>query len=272
MVRWIGLRLRRAPVVAAAAALAAMAAGGCAKSPGGTNLGPRLIVTLRFRDPVNPTYRYYFLIRNADDIADKNYPIPVIAPPYGNGIATSAHNGITPKGFTDFVLYTAAQPSSSGYLLYHVNPSVLNAPDNPTSFMPGPEPVNPVPPQTSDPHLLQFELPISYLQPPSSECDPNTPPGCPQGSILQINIVATTKLPADPNSNDPQKFTDAIGDQTQGSATFNSFVHVDTRTATVYQSSTVPSDPAYEPDFNDTYPAPSDPAIDMLAWRIEVRR
>ena len=70
--------------------LALMAAGGCARAPGGGVTGTRLAITLRFAGSVNDNYQYFFLIRSAADPPPGiNGPIPVIQPPYLNGFATA---------------------------------------------------------------------------------------------------------------------------------------------------------------------------------------
>jgi hypothetical protein len=114
--------------------------------------------------------------------------------------------------------------------------------------------------------FLQFQLSLDRIKPDvgSGEPDPNNgqPP-----RYLQVNVVATTTTPTDPQNVDPLKFVDAFGDQTQLGA---GFITIDTtQIGRTYMSTTVPSDAFYEPG-NDTYPQDRDPGIDLTAWSIQV--
>jgi hypothetical protein len=263
------------------AVMACAICGGCARAPAGNGVGPRLVVTLRFNPTntggINPLYYYYFLIRNAPDtegINPTNGPIPVVLAPYaGNGFATDLHPGGGTAAFTDFVLFGGGgQPTSSGYGFYHVAGYLHGDPNNPTTFRLRGDPDFAARPTTTDPNTLTFELSLSRLRADTGECDATKPGDCPTARFLTINVVATTKLPSDPQQTDPQKFTDAFGDQSSLLApTFNNPITIDTsQVGTVYQSTTSPGDRFYEPD-NDTFPARSDPAIELVAWQIQVR-
>src|SRR5207247_5579751 len=104
------------------------------------------------------------------------------------------------------------------------------------------------------------------IAPSAGEVDPNNGQ---QPRYLQINVVATTTTPHDPQNVDPNKFLDAFGEQRIASGTFNNFITIDTTQIRIYQSSPNPGDPFYEPD-NDTYPGPSDPGIELVAWSIQI--
>lgn len=241
----------------------ALLASGCARAPGGGGSGVRLVVTLRFDGPVNDNFQYFFLIRNANDASGQNGPVPIIAPPYLNGFATG-QNAAT-AGFTDFVEYSRVQrqATASGYAVYHL-PGGINGDPNRNIFAARGEPDFAVPPSGSR-QVLQFELDLSRLQPGSGEPDPNngqTP------RYLQINVVATTTTPTDPQNVDPNKYLDAFGEQRTGSGSFNQFVTIDAaQIGRVYRSTTTPGDPHYEPD-NDTFPTASDPGIELVEWSV----
>lgn len=267
----------RYPGLAVAAIMAVSISGGCARAPAGTGTGPRLVITLRFNGAINPLYYYYFLIRNAPDtegLNPTNWPVPVVLAPYaGNGFATDRFPGSGTAAFTDFVLFGGGgQPTSSGYGFYHVAGYLHGNPNNPATFRLRGDPDLAIRPSTTDPNTLTFELSLSRLRADTGECDATVPGDCPTAKFLNINVVATTKLPADPNNNDPQKFTDAFGDQSALlSPSFNNAITVDTsQVGRVYQSSTSAGDPFYEPD-NDTFPSASDPGIELIAWQIQVR-
>jgi len=237
---------------------------GCARAPGGQGSGVRLVVTLRFAGEVKDNYQYFFLIRNGNDSVGQNGPIPIIEPPYLNGFATGQVD--TTAGFTDFVEYSRVQrqATASGYAVYHV-PGGISGDPNTNIFQARGEPEFTVPPSGST--VLQFELDLSRLQPGSGEPDPNngqTP------RYLQINLVATTTTPTDPQTVDPDKFLDAFGEQRLASGTFNAYVTIDAaQIGREYRSSNTPGDPYFEPD-NDTFPGPSDPAVELVAWSVRI--
>lgn len=223
----------------------------------------RLAVTMRFSGPVNDTYHYYLLIRNAADASGQNGPIPVIVPPYLNGFATG-QNAAT-AGFTDFVEYSRnqRQPTASGFGLYHL-PDGINGDPNRNIYAARGEPEYAE--ATPGTAVLRFELDLSRLQPASGEPDPN------DGQLpqyLQVNILATTTTPTDPIVPDPRKYVDAFGDQRLGSGSFNRYLTIDTTQNRLYESSTVPGDQSYEPT-GDTYPSDLDPGVDLVYWSIRV--
>ncbi len=272
------MKWSKVDLIAGIPVAAALLASGCARAPAGTGTGPRLAVTLRFGGPVNPNYYYYLLIRNAPDpegINPTNWPVPVVVAPYaGNGFATDKVQGSGTAAFTDFVLFGGGgQPTSSGYGFYHVAGYLHGDPNNPTSFRLRGDPDVAVRPSSTDPNTLSFELSLNRLRADSGECDATKPGDCPTAKFLNINVVATTKLPSDPQNTDPQKFVDAFGDQSSPlSSSFNTQVTVDTsQTGRVYQSVANAGDPNFEPD-NDTFPSRSDPGIELIAWQMQIKQ
>lgn len=262
-------------ICALTAAAALLAASGCARAPASGTSGVRLIVTLRFAHGISDTdqgnYHYFFLIRSANEQVPTNGPIPIVAPPYGNGFATGQTNGTgATAGFTDFVEWSRAQPAptTSGYELYHLSGGINGDPNNAAAFIARGEPDAAVPPNGSN--QLQFELNVGRLQPLQGEPDPNNGQ---QARYLQVNVVATTTIPQNPNSPDPNKFVDAFGDQHTGSGSFNSFITVDAaQVGRTYFSSPTPGDPTYEPD-NDEFGlsgGSGDPAVEMTGWSVQI--
>ncbi len=242
---------------------------GCAVAPDIAAQGARLVVSLQFaggqQGGVNPTYFYFFLVRNGNDQSGENGPIPVVEPPYGNGFATGMNTATA--AFTDFVVFNLSrQLGTGGYGVYHLSDGIAGDP-NRGIFDPRGVPDLIHAPTTQSPALLRFEIGLCRFAPDPSTCNPVTGTNVPR--FLQVNVVATTTTPISPNTVDPSKYVDAFGEQRIGSGTFNTFIQIDTGTANFYQSSQVEGDPRYEPD-NDTYPQQSDPAIELIAWSIQV--
>ena len=275
----------RIGVLAAVSLVAAFAASGCAKAPAGTGTGPRLAVTLRFNGPINPTYYYYVLIRNAPDteqLNPTNYPIPIVTAPYaGNGFATDKFPKSGTAAFTDFILYGGGgQPTTSGYGVYHVLGYLRHGdPNNPATFRLDGNPDIAVRPSSTDPNTLSFEISLSRMRADAGECDTTVAGDCPTAKFLNINVIATNKTASDPNSIDPQKYVDAIGDQSsQASFTFNTVVTIETaQVGRVYQSSTSLGDPFYEPDgdaIDGAFSSPGhvDGAVELIAWQMQVKQ
>jgi hypothetical protein len=256
-------RARSRHLIPCAFAVLLLALTGCARAPHGAGEGVRLAVSLRFNGPVNDTYHYYFLVRNAADPSGQNGPIPVILPPYLNGFATGLN--AASAAFTDFVEYSRAQrqPTTSGFGLYHL-PDGVNGDPNRNVFAARGEPEYTE--AVAGGNTLRFELDLSRLQPASGEPDPNN------GELpryLQVNVVATTTTPTDPIVADPRKYVDAFGEQRLGSGSFNQYLTIDTGQNRLYESTTVAGDPSFEPE-HDTYPSDLDPGVDLVYWSIRI--
>lgn len=245
-------------------AVALLAAGGCARAPVSSGSGVRLIITMRFAGPINDSYQYFALIRNGADSTGQNGPIPVVQPPYLNGFATGQNTATA--AFTDFVEYSRVQrqPTSTRYGVYHLLGGIGGDPNRNIFSARGEPDVTTSPAGGS---TLRFEVDLSRLQPDASDPDPNN------GSrprYLQINLLATTTTPIDPVNVDPAKYVDALGDQRSGSGSFNTFLTIDTQqTGRIWSNSPNAGDPTYEPT-GDAFPGDKDPAVDMIAWSIQV--
>lgn len=274
------MKWRYPGVLASIAVAASIISGGCAKAPAGTGTGPRLAVTLRFSQPVKPEYYYYILIRNAPDSEQtnpRNWPVPVLAAGGGNGFATDAHTNSGTAAFTDFVLFgggALAHATTSGYAHYHVVGYLHGNVNTPGSFrLVG----NPDTTSGSDPYTLSFELSLSSLRADAGECDSTVAGDCPTAKYLNINVVATTELSFDPQNPDPRKAVDALGDQSTppASPTFTQVVNIKTAESRIFQSSSSPGDPNYEPDndaINTAVSSNVDPAIELVAWQFQVKQ
>ncbi len=111
---------------------------GCAKAPGGSDgatspvSGPQLFVTMTVKGTINPNY-YYYVLFNINDTpgpggTSLTGPVPVVAPPYGNGFAAGAFTNYVQfhgtNGGTGFGYYaisadllTPSYRGSTGYLI-----------------------------------------------------------------------------------------------------------------------------------------------------------
>ena len=242
----------------------------CAKSPTATGSGTRLVVTMRFAGPINPTYHYFLLIRNAGDSVGQNGPIPVILPPYGgNGFATGKYPSSRTAAFTDFVEYNRSdQPliTDSGYTVYHVPGGYLGDPSRNIFTARG----NPIVAQNPNGGaILQFELDLSQIAADSTDPAPN-PDTRPR--YLQVNMIACSTTPANSSTIDDRYFMDAFGDQRQsaGSDSFNTFLTIDTsQIGKVYDSNSLPG--PLEPE-GDEYPSDRDPGLDLVFWSIQITK
>lgn len=226
---------------------------GCARSPGmstGTR-NTQIIVTMTLAGRVRPDYAYFVLF-NVNGAAQNGQtgPIPVVAAPYGNGFAGGA--------FTHFVRFDQSQPSG-GYGVYAIVPgSRLRT----FSYLGPPSQSTPI--QTGD-RILQFQIPLSRLASSDVPTDKIT--------SLQINFLATNRVPVDPN--DPgTKLFDALGDARQPGEVNRFFSILNVTQARVYQNSDSispePSGDVAEAG-NGVFRPVSEPDLDITDYSIEIR-
>lgn len=236
----------------------------CAKAPGATGSGVRLVVTMQYNHPVNDRYHYFFVIRNQGDDIGRNGPVPIFFEPYGiNGFAAPKSQGSGLDAFTDFVEYSLDQAPvfPSGYTLYHVTGGTQANVEQTATFTYNGTPVASQAPNGG--RTLQFELDLSQIAPGPNDVAPN-PDNRPR--YLQINFISTSTLPQ--NSAVPDRFftTDAIGDQAGGSSS-GSFITIDTtQIGKVYASNLSPG-----PDEPQDDEGPiNEPAIDLVFWSVQI--
>ncbi len=251
---------------------------GCAKLPPsqttGTPLsGKRLIVTMTFRDPVNPNFHYFFLINydNSASVAGNQNapgPIPVLGPTsanqgYGNGFAASS--SVNTNGFTDFVRF-----EGNSYRLFHVvgNPVLSN-------FISEGQPVNFALPNANNPRVLQFEIDLAQLvvQADGSALPSQVDTINMAKSIrwLQMNIVATDVIPRD-QTQLVAKQVESLGD-TRTLSGASSFLTLDMSQLRTYTNQDFAGQAVFEPTDNDVYgSANPDQALDLVDYSITVRQ
>ncbi len=261
---------------------------GCAHVPPGDNTpsGRRLRVIMTFRGAIDPTSRnlYYFCINKADaagnpsDVGEQNAPgpIPVGGPisgqTYGNGFATGSMQG--KYGFTDFVLFSTNQYSGGaqdGFAIYHVfPPPSTGGSDNPSNFRLTGVPIARVPPTSSIPNTIQFEIDLTQIirNPDGSAQDLTQAVNLANAiRYLQVNIIATNIAPTEPQTA-VNKMFDSFGDNRTTSYNFLTLNFQNTHWDSGQAGST------FEPTDPDVFPFSGtiDPSLDLVSWSIDLVR
>lgn len=233
---------------------------GCAQQPPSQTSsialsGKRLRVIMRFADPVNRAYHYYFLINYFTNQGaslgggDQNAPgpVPVLGPfpSYGNGFATGS--GGSAYGFTDFVKF-----EDNTYRLLHVvgDPTVSH-------FIDEGAPFSAVLPYSSngDPHILQFDIDLSQIVVDANGASLDAATTVSKALAikwLQVNIVATDIVPRG-QSAVVSKQVDSLGNTlTQAGA--SSFLILDVSQFRTFTNQDAVGSAAFEPNAdNDIY-------------------
>jgi len=212
---------------------------GCAKFPdSGSQQGTRrLIFTIEMASEINPDFVYIVAIRDADDLTGQEGPIPVIAPPWGNGFVAGKA--------THFVRFSGDQPSG-GYGFYRFTDT-----QNLSSWIFVGVPVSFQPPGAGE-RTLRFELDLTQLRPNPSDAL--------NIQALQVNILTMDRVPTDPNDRDPKTW-DALGNSRDINE-ISSYLTIFMTPDRIYRN----SDSNLEPE-GDT----NDPRLDIVDWTIEVR-
>ncbi len=208
-------------------------------------------MTIRFQEPLNPYYHYYFLInydQSQGPTGNKNAsgPLAVFTPPLTNsptnGFAASSTGNAT-AGFTDFVRF-----EGNAYTLWHVSSS------DPTgrTFLPEGQPLNPGLPTPTNP-VLTFDIDLSQFviaASPIAMAPSDVENQARNIQYLQVNIVATNYVPTD-TMLAAYKEADSLGD-TQSPTGRGSFLSLDVLHATVFNNSNNTSASA-EPSYDDVW-------------------
>ncbi|MEJ5170274.1 MAG: hypothetical protein WHU10_04740 [Fimbriimonadales bacterium] len=210
---------------------------GCAKVPsvGGEVRTRRVIVTLTFQGPVRGDFVYLVGIRPSDEANPTTTgPIPVVAPPWGNGFVTG--------NCTHFVRWDPTQ--SPTYTLYRFQNESL------TAWFEVGAPINYVEPG-SEGRTLRFELDVSQLAP--------TPRDAEGFVSLQLNFFSQDRVPQGSSGG---KAWDALGNSRLPSE-INQYLTIDLRRNGLYTNDRAGG---LEPS-NDV----ADPSLDLVDWSVEVR-
>lgn len=205
---------------------------GCARSPedGVVLTGTRLIITMTVAGEINSNYHYYVAFDTTG--ATTPGPLPVVAPPWGNGWGTG--------NITHYVVYDALQPQG-GYGVYRI-PSGT---DLLGQVYVGPPVSVSIPPAGAN--KLQFTIDLSQLAStdiPADDID-----------VVNINFITTDKIPLDPNT-PIQKYYDGLGQ------IGNDFIQISVRTNQSYSNVTA--------NIEDRGDVPL-PDLDIIDWTIEVQ-
>lgn len=229
-------------------ALALLLTAGCAKLPAGgaAPAGKRIIFQARFDGEIRDDYIYIFPIRVSDDPNPPGGgPVPVIAPPWGNGfMAGDATHFVRyePNRPRPFVLYKFNDPSLLSYTEIGILENYQDVPpDNPDVDQP-------------ERHVLRFEVELRDLADTQAQADAL--------ESARINFLTMDRLGSGPSNGN--RGWDALGNGGLPSEV-NSWFQFPLRTAAQYRNSTQGF--IEPPDAADV----ADPALDLRDWFIEVR-
>jgi hypothetical protein len=210
---------------------------GCAKWPADPLpfQSRRLIFIMTLNREINPNYVYIVALRpSVEDNPPEQGPVPVIAPPWGNGFVAGT--------VSHFVRWDPLQ--SPNYLLYAFRGADL------IEYFPIGVPIQfeDVIPGT---RMLRFELEVAQLAP--------TPADAQNFRSLQINFLTMDRVPQGQGGT---KFWDALGDGRLPSE-LNTWITVPLITSGLYTNQR----------FNFLEPSGDtpDPDLDIVDWSVEVR-
>jgi hypothetical protein len=212
-----------------AAALLAVGTTGCARTPAGAASQSRrqLLVQFTVRGLINPARHYFFAIDTTGDSSQG--PIPAVAPPWGNGWGAGR--------IIYYVQIDGAQPGFYGVYRFDPNSNLL-AP----IYLGRPISTGPV----QGTSTASFSLGLDSLATPTGAAP----------SQINFNIIATDRIPVDPNDRTP-KLTDALGQSG------NSYVTINSLTDRIYRNAD-----SIEPETSGDV---ADPDLDITDWQVEVR-
>ncbi len=188
---------------------------GCAKAPGGSNgatspvSGPQLFITMTVRGTINPNY-YYYILFNINDTPGPNGtsvtgPVPVVAPPYGNGFAAGA--------FTSYVEFNNGVPGGTGSGYYAISADLLQPVyRGSTGFL--------IQSSVSG-NTLSFQIPLAQIVPFGSNLTVDNI------NQLEVNFVTTNVVNVIGDSLTTPKYFDALNLPTST----GSFVDLNVRSA-----------------------------------------
>ncbi len=226
------LRHRRAGLALACGALLACS---CAKFPEGgiTPDVQRLVFKMTVERELKPSYVYIVALRiSTDDNPIGSGPIPVVAPPWGNGFVAG--------NATHYVRWDAA--TSPQFLIYEFQDgSLIN------SFPTG-APIAFTPVQAGD-KTLEFEVSLDQLESPSADL-----------RSIQVNFLTMDKVPTGTQA--VTKNWDALGDGRVPSQV-NTWITIPVRTSGLYDNARFGN---LEPQGD----AP-DPDLEITDFSVEVR-
>ena len=222
------------------AAVIATAVGGCAKYPTSSTGVPskRVTFTMTIVGALNPNYVYIVALNPSTELNPTTTgPIPVVAPPWGNGFVAG--------GCTYFVQWIPTQ--SPDYGIFQFTDSTLN------NFIQTGVPVTYVDPQSGG-HVLNFTIDLSQIAPSVDIAN--------QYQSLQVNFLTMDRTPR--GSSGGSKNWDAIGDG-NNPGQINDYLTIPLRVDGTYNN-------AYYSNIEPTGDVVSDgdPALDITDFSIQV--
>jgi hypothetical protein len=232
---------------------------GCAKFPPGNSggAGPELVISMTVAGQINPNDFYFVVFDVSNDSQGINGPVPVIAPPWGNGFVAAKNPPTNANaGATSFVEFTGANPGN-GYLIDRFNDNTLQ-----TFSLIG-VPVQSTAPGGGSPNTLQFTVLFSQLATASISAS--------QIQFIQVNAITTDAIPQNPNDTTVHKDFDALGDSTPGSGQLNKYITIPTAQATQFNV----NDPNGDVELcNDSggFSTVNDPDLDITNLSVQVVR
>lgn len=211
---------------------------GCAKVPEG-GAGPttkRLIFTMTVERAINPNFVYMVALRpSTEENPTGQGPIPVVAPPWGNGFVAGT--------VTNFVRWDAAQ--SPRYIIYAFRD------ENLIDYFPIGVPINYLDFQPGTGRSIQFELDLSQIVPATEVENYRT---------IQVNFLTMNRVPQ--GNDQTPKAWDALGNG-RNVAEINQWITIPLRTSGIYNNAR----------FNDLEPPndADDPDLEITDFSVEVR-
>lgn len=222
---------------------------GCARVPAGANLtGGRLIVSMTVAGQINPNDFYFVLFDATNSATADQGPIPVVAPPWGNGFAAGQ--------FGTFVRIDSTQPNG-GYGVYAVIPNT-----NLQTFQYLGSPIAPAP-VSGGTSQIQFTIPLSQL---ATAALPQS-----QITFVKINFITTDRVPTNPNDTTPKEF-DALGDARIPTQVNDPITIPVTQSGTFDNTSSLTPEPAGDVTQcgNGIFQSVSNNDLDIVNWSVQV--
>lgn len=213
-----------------------LALAGCAKYPSGGSVsqGTRLIFSFTLAEAPNPNFVYLVAVRPSVELSPTTQgPIPVIAPPWGNGFVAG--------NATHFVRWDVAQ--APDYLLYKfqdvdlLNYLAIGVPVTYHLLQPGEK-------------TIRFEILLNQLVPAVDAS---------QYQSIQVNFFTMDNVP---QGSGGSKVWDALGDS-QLPGGVNQYVTIPIKLSGIWDNQRFQD---LEPP-NDV----ADPSLDIVDWSVEVR-
>jgi hypothetical protein len=214
----------------------ALSLSSCAKLPssGVGERSTRVLFTIAFQQPINNNYVYFVALRpSKESNPTENGPIPIVAPPWGNGFVGGE--------VTHFMRYSIDQ--FPNYQLYEFTDGTL------LNYRPIGIPINYLNVNPGDRELV-FEIDLAQLAPTLQDAL--------EFKSLQVNILTMDRIPQGTSGS---KNWDALGNGALPSE-INSPITIPLQTASVYDNKRFLG---LEPS-GDVI----DPSLDIVDFRIEV--